>query len=238
MKLLKLSAFAAAMSCASISNAQTETVKTPDNKLFEHHIGVQVNELVKQVFNFNNNSSTVKNPYLLTYNINFKKSGWGLRIGAGYNKQQFNTDDGITKRATDVNTLNARLGFEKAFRLSGRWTAGIGADGVYGNDANNTSSTIRSTDSTKTVSKSTTSSYGGGAMGWLRYAISNNVVIGTETSFYFTESKEKQDVTITQYNRFGSIGQPVATTNTSKVDDKQSEMVFSLPVVLYLYIKF
>lgn len=237
MKLLKLSALTVAMSCAHAVNAQTEPTIAPREKIFEHHIGVQVNELVKQVFNFNNTSASVKNPYLLTYNINFKKSGWGLRIGAGYNKQQFNTDDGITKKSTDINTLNARLGIEKAFKLGYRWSTGIGIDGVYGNDDNNTSSTIRSSDSTKTVTKSTISSYGGGAMGWLRYAISSNVVIGTEASFYFTEAKEKQDITITQYTRLGSTSQNIVTTKSS-INDKTTDMVFSLPVVLYLYVRF
>ncbi len=237
MRLLKLSALTAAILCVHAADAQTESTTAAHEKTFQHHIGVQVNELVKQVFNFSNNTTTTKNPYLLTYNLNFKKSGWGIRVGAGYNKQQLHTDDGITKKSTDINTINARFGFEKAFKLGGRWTTGIGADGIYSNDENSTSATIRSSDSTKTVTKSTTSGYGGGAMGWLRYAITSNVVIGTEASFYFTESKDKQDITITQYNRFGGTGQTVVTTK-SAIDDKTSEMVFSLPVVLYLYIRF
>ncbi len=238
MNLLKLSALAVTMSCASTVDAQTQPGAAQKDKVFEHHIGLQFNELVKQVFNFSSNTTATNNPYLLTYNINFKKSGWGLRVGAGYNKQQIHTDDGITKRNSDINNLNARLGFEKAFRLSGRWSAGVGLDGTYSNNDNKTIAIIRSTDSTKTETKSTTSGYGGGAMGWLRYAITPNVVIGTEASFYFAEAKEKQDVTVTQYNRFGGIGQQTVVTTKSAIDDKTSEMVFSLPVVLYLYVRF
>src|SRR4051812_9818028 len=126
MKKFCLTLIAAFAMTASF--AQPDTGKT-SAKLYSHYLGVQINELIRQVFNFNNTTSTNTNPYLLTYNINNRK-GWGLRLGLGYNYQSFTDDDGITRKTTDLNDLRSRLGIEKLFRLSDKWTAGAGMDAV------------------------------------------------------------------------------------------------------------
>jgi len=203
---------------------------------YEHHIGVQMNELIRQVFNFNNSSSTNNNPYLLMYSVNSVKTGWGLRLGLGYTYKSFTDDDGITRKESNLNDLRLRLGVEKAFRLSAKWTAGAGVDGVFATDDDKTTSVIRSFDSSTTVTKTNISSYGGGAMAWLRYNITPRVLIGTETSFYYSTGNQKQTISITQRD-FGTPGQPFETT-TSKIDNNNSQGIFSVPVAFYLIVRF
>src|SRR5688572_28910409 len=128
---------------AADSNAQDETPVR--EKKVAHHLGVQMNELIRQVFNFNNSSaaSANNNPYVLIYSLNSVRTGWGGRIGVGYTYRSFIDDDGVNRRETDINNMQFRLGLEKAFTLSGRWSTGIGLDGLYNLDDDRTRSVIR-----------------------------------------------------------------------------------------------
>lgn len=229
----KMLLFACAAACTFTAYAQSDSTK-PKTKKLEHHVGVQVNELVRQIFNLGN-AATVTNPYLLTYNIQHIKTGLGLRLGAGYNLQTFANEDGITKRTTDINKMSLRFGVEKVFKLSGRWTTGVGLDGLYGTDYNNTETNVRSFDTTTTVTITKVNSLGGGAMCWLRYNVTKNIVIGTEMSFYYTSSKKEQEVTIT--DRTNTFPTKLVTT-TTKLDSKNAQGAFNLPMVLYLFVRF
>lgn len=237
---------AIALFVSTTVTAQNDEVSIlPASKKLNHHVGVQMNELVRQVFNFNNsNNSNVNNPYLLMYTVNLAKNGWGLRVGVGPNFNKFNENDGVTERENDINKINARLGIEKSFRLSTRWSAGAGIDGLYGNENNRTISTIRSFDTTTTDISSKIQTYGGGAMAWLRYHLTEHVVIGTETSFYYTLGTEEQEVTITTTGNTiitpGPSPFPItqSQTTTTTTDNDISNGVFSLPVVFYLIVSF
>src|SRR6187431_2493251 len=113
--MVKRLLLAVLMMTASASYAQTpdSTIRT---KRYTHQVGVQVNEIFKQIFNFNGTAVNT-NPYLFTYSINSVRSGWGLRVGVGYNYQKITTDDGITKKMSELNDLQLRLGGEKMFVL-------------------------------------------------------------------------------------------------------------------------
>jgi hypothetical protein len=215
-----------------LCHAQDVATKSPK---LEHHIGVQVNDLIKQTFNLANNTAANNNPYLITYNINNSK-GWGLRVGAGYTLRGIANDNGVNSVKSDIDDLNMRLGVEKKFNLGGRWSTGVGLDGLYNNDKNNTETVVRAFDTTTTKTRSLTTSYGGGAMAWLRFNITNRVVIGTEASFYYLSGNKEQSVTITTRNE-ALPGRPIVTT-ISKVDDGTKEATFNLPVALYLLIRF
>ena len=234
MQKLSIAIIAGVM-LAHTSFAQQAATSNKDRKM-SHQVGVQMNELIKQVFNFGSTAPAITNPYLLTYSINSKKSGWGLRLGLGYNYQSFTNDDGITNKETQINDINARLGIERAFNLSSKWSAGAGLDGVISENNDYTKSTVRSFDTTSTSTKSHVTKYGGGAMCWLRYHITDKVLVGTEASFYYKMGKEKQDVEITKRDNT-QPSKPYKTTSTS-TDNKNSEGLFSLPVVFYLIVKF
>jgi hypothetical protein len=219
-------------------NAQTITMIAPPKvKVFEHQVGVQMNELIRQVFNFSNTATTTPpNPYLITYTLTHARTGIGLRLGAGYTKRSFVDDDGVSARDGNINDVNLRAGLEKSFDLGSGFTAGAGADFVFAKNSDETNSLIRSIDTTRIKTKSEVGNTGGGAMAWLRYNISKKILVGTETSFYYRMGKIKQDVSITKRD----LNSPTMdwVTTTTSIDNSQSEGIFSVPLVFYLIIKF
>jgi len=222
------------LSAGLATGAWAQEEATAGTKRIQHHVGVQINELIRQVFNFNNSTtSTNNNPYLLVYSVNSVKKGWGGRLGIGYTYRSFTDDDGVNRKESNINSMQLRLGAEKAFRLSEKWSVGVGLDALYNRDNNDTRSTTKAFDTTLTVTTTKIQSYGGGAMGWLRYAVTDKVVIGTETSFYYVTGNQKQDISIASK----SFGQPVTTTS-SKIDNDVEEGVFRMPVAIYLLIRF
>ncbi|MCW3123095.1 MAG: hypothetical protein JWQ38_2587 [Flavipsychrobacter sp.] len=224
--------------CTLTSMAQSDTLSEKKEKKINHSIGVQVNDLVKQILNFNSSTtSTNTNPYQLTYSINSANKGWGIRVGVGYNYRSSSSNDGITSTKTNLDDVHARIGIERAYKISKKWTTGIGIDGVYNNDNDHTTSMVSVITSTgfsggtttvirTTDTKTTVSSKGGGPQGWLRYAISQRVLIGTEASFYY--------VTGTQSNLIRIDG----VSNAPKVSNYLKVVSFSLPVVLFVNVRF
>lgn len=208
-------------------------------KVFDHYAGVQINGLIRQVLNFSNNTSAAAvNPYLVTYSVNLRKSGWGLRAGVGYQYSSTWANDGITESQTDINDLQARVGIERRFNLSERWSAGVGVDGLYNNNDDYTRTILRSADTVTTVTKSKLPAKGGGLMGWMRYKISPRILIGTEASFYYVTGTESREVSITQKER--SLSPPfVFTTVTSVTKSKptHTDASFRMPVVFYLVVR-
>ena len=224
------------LGCIGHSFAQTEDPNSKQEKMFEHSIGVQLNPLIRQVLNFNNSTTATNanvSPYLVTYNINLKKTGWGLRIGGGYNYSSVKNDDGVTATNTKLNDVQLRVGIEKAFTLSPKWSAGAGLDFVYNSNDDNNVAVTTSFDTITTTTKTTTSSYGGGPMAWLRYNITEKILIGTETSFYYLTGKDKITVTTTITDFSGS-----SNSSDSKTDNKVASGTFTLPVAFYVIVKF
>lgn len=230
-----------ALLCLGISNvfAQDEVKDNkPSRKLFDHRIGVQANELVRQVFNFNNSAgSSINNPYLLTYSITWAKPGIGLRFGVGPQFNSFSNDDGIVQTENNINRMSLRAGIQKVFTLSDRWTAGAGGDAVYFNDRSYTKTFTRSFDSTKTDIATEVKTFGYGGMAWLRYHITPRIHIGTEASFYYSTGDNKQRIIIETRDNNTFPGSRRKTT-VSELKDKRKEGVFHLPMVIYLVVKF
>ena len=217
---------------ALAQTSQTVPGSGQNEKMVDHIIGVQLNGLINQVFNFSNTTQASSvNPYLFTYNVNSRKTGWGIRVGVGYNYNSSSTNDNINVVTTKLNDLHARLGIEKRFQLSGNWSAGVGLDFVYNANNDNTNAQTISSDTITTNTKTVYSNYGGGAMGWLRYNLTKNLVIGTETSFYYTTGYQK--ITYT----FKESSNP-NTTAPSVSDNKLSQGTMNMPIVFYLAVKF
>ena len=204
------------------------------------YIGAQMNPLIRQVLNFTNSTTgSVVSPYYFTYNINSRKTGWGLRAGVGYNFSSTSTNDGITAATTKINNLHARIGLEKEFVLSSKWSAGAGLDFIYVNNNNNTSSTISSFDTSTTTTKDVTIGYGGGPMAWLRYHLTEHLLIGTEASYYYTTSMDKSTIDVTKSSVDPLTGQyipPFTTETVSKPTLNNGNT--TLPITIYLIVKF
>jgi len=235
----QIAVFVAGVLCTFQSSVfAQDDMAEPKTKKINHQVGVQVNELVRQVFNFNGTTSNLNNPYLIMYSANLAKSGWGLRLGFGPEFNTFKDDDGITIRENNINIINARLGIEKSFRLSDKWSTGAGLDGVYSSDITFSKTSVRSFDSTNTNISSYLTTTGGGAMAWLRYNISPRILVGTEASFYYRVGKFKQKVDITRRVNNGIGGTNKFETTYSTLDNKLNEGKFNLPMVFYLIVAF
>src|SRR6187551_3878023 len=93
---------------SSIAFAQQDSSYRKAN----HYIGVQANQLIKQLFNLSNNNAVVNNPYLLVYSVNSVRNGWGANIGFGYTFNEVTDGDAFNTRETKVNNFFFRAGFE------------------------------------------------------------------------------------------------------------------------------
>ena len=218
--------------CLSPAFAQTDNAINPKEKLYTHVFGVQLNDLMRQIFTFNNSTAAANtNPFLFTYNINRVKSGWGLRAGLGMTINSSTTNDNVTKRTSDINDMQFRLGVEKAFSLSNKWSTGVGIDGVIKTNDDKTTAVTNSgyIYTTNTVSKFTT--LGAGGMAWLRYHLTDRILLGTETSFYYLRGTNKQTITTSNNGPFGNVDE-------TKTDDDVTEGKISVPVVFYISVKF
>jgi hypothetical protein len=218
------------------ATAQDNETTGPREKKFDHSVGVQMNGLIKQVFNFGNANNAVNNPYLLNYTLNLRKSGWGVRVGGGYNNQSFATNDGITEAESNLNNMQVRLGFEKRFQLSQKWSAGVGLDAILSNEKNTTNTITRGFDTSTVKSTSELKTKGGGAMAWLRYSITDKIQIGTEASFYQRYGTQEIKVAITERSNTFPGGN-IITTITKK-EHNLTDGVISLPVAIFLIVKF
>ena len=217
-------------------SAQTETVVQSKDRKIEHQIGVQANALIREVLNFNNNTNTTPaNPYFLTYSMNFKSTGWGFRSGLGYNYNSFSTSDGITATTNDVNDLHLRIGAERAFRLTRKWSTGVGIDVVYNNENRKTSNVISPNIGGGVMDvKTTETTTGGGPMGWLRYHLNERILLGTETSFYMVTGNQTQTLNVAGQFLTGGGGFPSVTSPSNSVTKGE----FALPVAFFILIKF
>lgn len=225
-----------ALSIIAPCYAQTDDTK-PTRKL-EHHVGLQANLLIQQIFNFNSfgGGAGQRNPYLLTYNVNSVRSGWGARIGVGYNSTQSASGDITYEQSTKDRQLNLRLGVEKRFVISPRFSAGVGIDALYadgGNDVNTFSGI--SSDTITTFRTTTTRGLGAGPMGWLRYRFTRNISIGTEASWYTYQNTLSWEST--QTRRDNTLPGRPYTTKTDKNEYDLKESAINLPIAFYLIVQ-
>ncbi len=211
-KILTATLFCLAVT--DIGYAQDGAASAPKTREFDHIIGVQINELTKQILSVNNTSSTAANPYLFTYNLTERSSGLGFRLGFGCNFISKSLDGGGKLKSQSV---DIRVGFEKAFKLSDKWSAGAGIDLVLKNI--DTSIDQNSVYGYNTGFKS--QKLGAGPMGWLRYSLSKRILIGTEISMYYLSGTEK-----TTGSYYGN-----------DTDNKVAEFRFNLPVAFFLSLK-
>lgn len=233
----KMTMAALAMALSMHLSAQTETIAESKDRKIEHQIGVQANALIRQVLNFNSNTNTQPaNPYFLTYSLNFKNTGWGFRTGFGYNYNSFNTSDGITSTTNNVNDLHVRIGAERAFKLTRKWSAGVGIDVVYNNEDRKTTNAVSPGIGGGALDVTTTeTSTGGGPMAWLRYHLNERILLGTETSFYYVAGNQTQNLNVSSpFLTGGGGGFPSVSSPSNSV----SKAEFALPVAFFILVKF
>ena len=219
--------------------SQVDSIKT---RKYTRYLGVQANQLIRQILNFTNSSSSIDNPYLIIYAANSNKTGVGFTAGLGFQVNQTTDGDPSNKRETKINNLSARVGVEKKSVLGKKWLVSWGLD-VTRDDFKNETTITQVFDpnnpSSRSVSNTTntTSSWGFGPRFTLNFLITNRIVLGTETNYYYRSGSISTANNTT--NSF-SNGQGGFTTQTTKADSSSdfTKFQFSVPTVIYVMIKF
>ncbi len=209
-----------------------EAAKEPEqNEVCDHVIGVQINGLIKQLVN--SSASSASNPYLLTYDMRSKKTGWGFRAGIGYNSISNVTPSTYGQNKVDNTDMSLRVGVERGFKLSKRCSAAVGIDLLFNHNDDFTSSE-ENDPYTNTFSSSSNKSMittvGGGPFGQLSYHINRRILVGTEASFYYKTGQKDQTID----NLQPGYGPPTE----SKVSTTVTGGSFYMPVVFYLSVSF
>jgi len=210
------------------------------------YIGVQANQLIRQILNFSNSNQTINNPYLLTYSLNSANSGWGFNVGIGYEYNQFKNDDPTNEQETKINDLFFRIGVERKSQIGKRLIASYGFDFVIDNQKNHTVSTIV-TDvvndlSTTTTTDSKQNGFGFGPHFTLNYALSKNLLLGTEATYYFKSFKTIEETvikaTVFEFDPFTQSNEKVTNTEEEEDTVKSKNIKFNLPVAIFLILRF
>jgi hypothetical protein len=194
----------------------------PSIRKTSHYIGLQANQLIRQLLSFGGNNSAITNPYALTYAANSKASGWGVSTGIGLASNQSKTSDLFTSTTSKVNDFAWRFGLEKKKYILRNWLVSVGADVIVeankaetttSNGANNPTTTITTTEKRR----------GFGPRVSLNYQFNDRFLIGTEASYYFKWIDHKQK-----------------TTGISAPNEPSSSLrsfAFTLPAVLFIIVK-
>jgi hypothetical protein len=226
---------------AFYSNAQD----AEQPKLFNHYIGIQANELLKQLINLNTSNTSISNPYLLTYSVLSTKYNWGIETGFGFNYHNFKDNLSPTTPQSKINESFYRFGIFKNFMLGKKWEATTGLDyaGSYQSDKTVTNEVIdfnvTQTDSTATISTSVIKSKGGGLQLGIGFHLSDHILLRTEGTVYYLTTNKKNNVLITE--TFTDTNFPETDTYTvssSNSDTKNSDFEITIPVAIFLIIKF
>jgi hypothetical protein len=186
-----------------------------------HYIGLQANQLIRQLISFGGNSSPGTNPYLLVYSVNSLSTGFGFATGLGLSSIQTKNTDNFTNVESKVTDFAWRFGLEKKKYLSKNWLVSFGGDILIESNKADTKSTSGGSVST-VITKSNRSGFGPRAS--LNYQFHNRLLIGTEASYYIKWINQEQTSTGT--------GQPNDTGT------KLRSFSFSLPAVVFLIMKF
>jgi hypothetical protein len=207
-----------ATSLVSVASLAQET-NDEDSKRSNHYVGIQANQLIRQLLNFGGSSSVATNPYLLTYSVNSKHTGWGFTAGLGYTHTEVNSGDPLNPINSKINDFFLRVGFEKKTMIGKRWLFSSGIDVITESLKDKTVN-----NSQFGIFKIETSSrgIGLGPRVTLNYQISDRILVGTEASYYYKSSKQEQEI-----------------NGSSQGDgDKLKQLTFSVPAVIYLFVKF
>lgn len=230
--------FVIALFCGLLTSAQAQQRLNKQQAPYSHYLGVQANPLFNEILSLGSNQ-VVNNPYLLRYALRDNSINKELSLGLGYSIATTKDENGFE---TVTNDLNVRAGLAHVIAIGHGLEISIGLDLLYANQdiqtfniqSFNFNSSI---DSTITKSRSTENAFGLGPRLNLSYAITENFIVGTETNYYFNYIIEKTNVESKHYQS-GSFGELNLSTNASNFENKKRELFLSLPVALYLTVRF
>jgi hypothetical protein len=186
------------------------------------YVGLQANQLLRQLFDFGGNNGFSGNPYTLTHSFNNKQTGSGLAFGLGYFISHVEDKDQGNDRETDNSNINFRAGYDKKASIGRRWLAGWGFDLLL----------IRSKSLTNvnqggftSETENITNGWGLGPRGTLLFNINEKIFLGTEVNWYFQSAKTKSEI------RFSG-------SSPQKSEEKNSSFSLQVPTAIFLTLRF
>ena len=194
------------------------------------YLGLQANQLIKELFNLSGSGTAANNPYLISLGINKASSGWGANIGIGITVNQFENDDDTDFRKTISNAFNFRVGLEKKWTIGNRLGASVGMDALFVKRKSETESEFSGngfTSSTKTTTNSI--GWGIGPRVALNFSITDRIILGTESTYYFRSTKSDNTFKQEDNNGFNEESESTFTSQSFNLNS---------PVVLFLIYKF
>jgi hypothetical protein len=205
--------------CSGTSELYAQDNEDPN--LEGHYLGLQVNELVRQILSFNS-SGIPSNPYFFNYSY-VNDFGEGVNVSFAYTLDKINSSDNFGNDITsNINNVFFRIGYEKRKVLSKRFIYGLGID-LIAESQNNKTFSENNFGSGSTTSKNKISGWGLGPRVSFYYKVSNRILIGTEANYYYKALNEKFDV---EFSNNSSNNR----TDESKID----RFTFSSPAILWL----
>jgi hypothetical protein len=210
-KKLLFSLLAALIGSYSYSQEETEQKKV------NHYIGVQANQLLRQLFSFSSTNTAIDNPYLISYSFNSAETGWGMATGVGYTHNEISEGDPFNPLETTINDFFFRIGIEQKKTIGKKWMVSYGFDVLVDRLSDETVSDSQFGDFT---TKTTAKGFGAGLRFSLNFNITDRIILGTDGSAYFKKSKETQEV-----------------TDRPDMTEKFKNFSFTVPAVLFVYIK-
>ncbi|HZY79931.1 MAG TPA: hypothetical protein VFE50_10435 [Cyclobacteriaceae bacterium] len=198
-----------------------ETKEEPSPKKSSHYIGLQANQLIRQLVSFGGNSSPVNNPYTLVYSVNSNVTGLGFTTAIGFSAQDSKTTDQFNSVTTKTNDFAWRFGLDKKTYLSKNWLLGFGGDILIESSKSETNSKSGGGATTSVTTNSNRSGFGPRVS--LSYQFHKRLLLGTEGAYYFRWIKQKQT--------------NVGTGQPSDPSTDLRSFGFTLPAALFLTLK-
>lgn len=224
IRLFGLSAIFAILALPGFAQDDTDQNEdTAPQRSSSHYVGIQANQLIKQLLNLGGSTSSLNNPYLITYSVNSNTTGVGLNLSLGYVLDETSGGDFQTQVRTEIHDFFFRIGPEKKSKLGKRWVLSAGGDIVIENKTNRTETKFGGSD-TPSVEEDKVNGFGTGFRVGLNFHITDRILLGTEANYYFKFLSATNSLT-------QPFGTPVKTSEDSK------KFQLNVPAVLFLVVK-
>lgn len=194
-----------------------------NSSLEGHYLGLQVNELVRQIFSLGG-TDVPANPYFLNYTYTSATND-GLNIGFALNIDEINTADNFNSNNTKIRNFAFRMGYEKKTQLSKRFLYSMGLDLTLDFQKNETTNED-SFSSFRIVTTTKRNGWGLGPRFTFQYQVTDNIMIGTEANYYFKALKDEFSV------RFSS-----GSGNNVDEESDVKQFTFAPPAILWLTVR-
>jgi hypothetical protein len=218
----------------------------------QHEIGINTTMLLKQIFNLSNNTFTTL-PYDITYNYAWKRAALRFGIGITYSNNKVNRtesstafipgpDDNVPTYDNSFST-SIRAGWERRYHFDRRFMAYAGVDIAAGMSEakSQTVNVFNNLPNSYSFQKSTveqnTVKLGGGPVAGLRFNISKHLSLLTEMPVYAFYNYSKM-TTVDYSKNIDFSGTTFINTNTKSETTSGSSLSITLPVTLYLVVRF